>query len=145
MIRPEWALCGTVTRSPTLVWRKCDPGEVRLTRAPDERGKTTVIPARRPAPVSFSVPCTETWCGFALQCAAGTQLTEPIRTTGTDVFTGRVGEAPPEAPGADPAACVPPGLLADAAGAAAATASTDATAVAVRGLHRVCAPLLVKT
>jgi hypothetical protein len=93
--------------------------------------------------VSFSVPCTATWCGFELQCATGTQLNEPIRTTATFAGAGRVGFEPPEVPGWV-SACVPPGVPAHVAAGAAAQ-SSRAAAAAARGLHRVCAPLLVKT
>src|ERR1700722_10321303 len=80
MMRPEWAARGTVTSSPPELWRRCDAGDTRVTRAPGERGNTTVIPARSPAPASRSVPCTDTSWAFVEQRLAGTQLTLETRT-----------------------------------------------------------------
>ena len=60
MMRPEWALPGTVRISPALVMRRCETGERALMRAPGVRGKATVVPARSPLPASSSVPRAET-------------------------------------------------------------------------------------
>src|ERR1700730_4424794 len=45
MMRPECAPLGTVAIRPSGVWRRREPGELRLIRAPKARGKTTTIPA----------------------------------------------------------------------------------------------------
>jgi hypothetical protein len=83
MIRPEWALEGTVTTSPTLVRRSREPGEVRLMRAPGALGNATIIPALRPTPCSSNVPWAETSCGSTLHLDAGTQVAWRIRTVVT--------------------------------------------------------------
>src|SRR5256885_10932103 len=79
-MRPECALEGTCTINPRRVPRSREPGELRLMRAPAERGKATVIPARRPRPAKSSSPRTETWRGLPLHLDVGTQLTLVMRT-----------------------------------------------------------------
>ena len=79
-MRPECALEGTCTINPRRVPRSREPGELRLMRAPAERGKATVIPARRPRPANSSSPRTETWRGLPLHLDVGTQLTPVMRT-----------------------------------------------------------------
>src|SRR5438309_11662686 len=79
-MRPECALEGTCTINPSRVARSRAPGELRLMRAPPERGKATTIPARRPRPAKSNSPCTETWCGLPLHLGVGTQLTLVMRT-----------------------------------------------------------------
>src|SRR5438128_2158010 len=80
LMRPECALEGTCTINPSRVARSRAPGELRLMRAPPERGKATTIPARRPRPAKSSSPRTETWRGLPLHLDVGTQLTFVMRT-----------------------------------------------------------------
>ena len=94
-MRPECALEGTCTINPSRVARSRAPGELRLIRAPPERGNATVIPGRRPRPAKSSSPRTETWRGLPLHLDAGTQLTLEMRTEvtcrlGVEVFVARV-------------------------------------------------------
>jgi hypothetical protein len=92
-------------------------------RAPNDRGKTTTMPAARPAPWNRSVPLIETSCGLVLHRSAGTQETREIRTGGAlaglagslaaagtlpAVGEALVGAAPP----ALPVAGVPPAPVA---------------------------------
>src|ERR1700740_3041070 len=96
MMLPECAALGTVTTSPALALRRCAAGELRLMRAPRLAGKATSNPARKPRPASSSVPCTDTWCGLALQLELGVQRTLVIRTEVTCALVGAaVLEAPP--------------------------------------------------
>src|SRR2546429_6102214 len=108
-MRPECALEGTCTINPRRVARSREPGELRLMRAPPERGKATVIPARRPRPVKSSSPRTETWRGLPLHLDVGTQLTFVMRTEVTcrlasEVFVAVQRRAAPvvECPGPPP-------------------------------------------
>src|SRR5439155_11279153 len=118
---------GTCAIIPSRVARSRAPGELRLMRAPPERGNATVIPGRRPRPAKSSSPRTETWRGLPLHLDVGTQLTLAMRTEvtcrlGIEVFvaglagvacvvvTGAPALGAPEAPGeATPPACAPEG------------------------------------
>src|SRR5437763_3845490 len=113
MILPEWALEGTVTSRPWLVWCRRAPGEVRLMCAPAERGNATVMPLFRPTPPMASVPRIDTWCGMALHLEAGTQRTLVMRTLRTWRLMLPVPTGEEAAEGALPSdGSVPPGLAA---------------------------------
>src|SRR5450432_2543280 len=79
MMCPEWALLGTVSTRPAVLWRRCERGERGPILAPGVRGKATTVPDRRPMPAISSVPCVETWWGLALHLLAGVQLTDVMR------------------------------------------------------------------
>src|SRR5437660_12304649 len=121
MMLPECAPLGTVTVRLAPLLRRRAPGELRLMRAPGLRGKATTMPACSPRPVSASVPCTDTWRGFALQRDAGVQLALVMRTEVTCALgelalprAGRVADPPAGAAGTGgrPAGAVPPALAA---------------------------------
>ncbi len=113
-------------------------------RPPGVRGNAIVDPAAIPLPAISSVPRSDTWCGFVLHLAAGTQLTLVIRTLVTcglvavDLLVGvgfgagfdGAGLAGADATGgaAPPGDAVPPGLALDAALATDALAPVDAGA-----------------
>lgn len=141
MMRPEWALPGTVTTSPAAVWRRRAPGVLwrELTRAFGVDGKTTSMPLPSPTPCTSSVPRTVTWRGFVPQCELGTQLTDvmradltcrvaPLEEAAGLLALGAVagvlvpGEAVPPAPAAS-VACGAPSSAASAS--AAAVTNTD--------------------
>jgi hypothetical protein len=91
MIRPEWALPGTVAISPAVrlpgfARRRRDPGDIRLIRAPGEEGKARTIPGFSPIPPTSRVPCRETTWGLELHRGAGVQLTLVIRIVKTCRF-----------------------------------------------------------
>ncbi len=142
----------------------CALGEKLLIRAPGAFGKATTMPGLSPTPPSSSVPWVETWCGLALQCAAGTQLTLWIFTLSTcreglaaalapapvrpvDELGALVVEVPPAfAVEVTLGAEAPPAPTASAVGAYVASARSDATmAVARTNLDRLWAPVLAKT
>jgi hypothetical protein len=140
MMCPEWALVGTVTISPALVWRRREAGETLLMRAPADLGKPTTMFGFSPGPASSSVPWVETWWGLPLHLLTGTQLTVVIRTLVTCaegvllvVVVLTLGVV--AAGGALPPADVPPGLAAS-DGCEAMRASSSASAEAVRNLKR---------
>ena len=94
MMLPECAALGTLTSRPAAFARRCAPGDLRLMRAPGRAGNATVNPALSPLPVSSSVPCTETWCGFALHLVCGVQVTLVMRTEVTCALGLRAAEVP---------------------------------------------------
>src|SRR5437899_5432972 len=155
MILPECAPLGTVTIRLAPLVRRCAPGELRLMRAPGRRGKATTIPACRPLPVSASVPCTDTWCGFEPQRDAGVQLALVMRTEVTcaegELAIARAGRVVDLAAGAacaggtPRAGAVPPAPAASAPSGASSGAHSEATAVAAaRSVSRLCATVLAK-
>src|SRR5438552_5109091 len=96
--------------------------------APLERGKATVIPARRPRPEKSKSPRTETWRGLPLHLEVGTQLTLVMRTEVTcrlpvEVFVAGAGCVARVVATGAPAPCAPdpPGEATPPALAAAAT------------------------
>src|SRR5438132_11184871 len=139
MMLPECAALGTLTSRPAAFARRCAPGDLRLMRAPGRAGNATVNPALSPLPVSSSVPCTETWCGFALHLVCGVQVTLVMRTEVTCALGLRAAEVPalrerplPVAAGPllrlTPPACAPPGPVPGAAGGADAAEAEPAMA-----------------
>src|SRR2546428_9815036 len=146
-MRPECALEGTCASNPSRVARSRAPGELRLMRAPPERGNATVIPGRRPRPAKSSSPRTETWRGLPLHFDVGTQLTLVMRTEVTcrlafEVFvagvagvarvvvTGARALGAPGPPADPPGETTPPALAAAATPAPGATGSRQKSATA---------------
>src|SRR5438128_348490 len=148
LMRPECALEGTCTINPSRVARSRAPGELRLMRAPPERGKATTIPARRPRPAKSSSPRTETWRGLPLHLDVGTQLTFVMRTDVTcrllalEVFGAGVAvlvvTGAPTFGAADPPGEATPPALAAAASPAPSSASSgqQSAAAAVAAMAR---------
>lgn len=98
-------------------------------RAPQLRGNATIIPRRKPLPLTSISPRTDTWWGFVEQWIAGTQAMleivtfvecavgpagrEFVELPPVDLVEGDLDGAPPAGAPPPPGATVPPGDAAE--------------------------------